>query len=76
MTIKTCALCSRKITEQFWICASCERDNGIVGIPYRNWPKWIKEMAMMDRRQRTIDRREIAFSEINEFDMFEYLTKE
>jgi len=72
MTVKTCALCSQRITEQFWVCARCEGKHNLIGIPYRNWPEWVKEMARLDRRQRTIDCREIAFSE---FDMFEYLTR-
>lgn len=76
MIVKTCALCSRRITEQFWICASCEKEHKLVGVPYRNWPEWVKEMARLDRRQRTIDRRELAFSEVQGFDMFEYITKD
>lgn len=76
MTVKTCALCSKRITEQFWVCAGCEDKHGLIGVPYRNWPEWVKEMAKLDRRQRTIDRREFAFSEVRGFDMFDYLTKE
>lgn len=74
--MKQCVTCGKRITYTFWVCSSCENTYGIAGIKYTNWPEWIKVLVKTSRRQNTISRREIAFSSIEEFDPFKYLTSE
>ncbi len=63
---KTCVLCGKRITVTFWVCAGCEKDHDIVRVRYAKWPTWIKAMVRADRRQRTIDMRELSFAQVQE----------
>jgi len=74
MSYKACVICGKPITYTFWACAGCERNHGLDGVPYRNWPEWVKLLVRTSRRQRTIDSREVVVSSMS-FDPFEYLTK-
>ena len=74
--IKCCAVCGKPITARFWVCRACEEAHGLVKVKYRNWPEWVKECVRPYRRQRTLDKRELAFADIRGFDPFEYITKD
>lgn len=47
-----CVICGKPITPQFWVCRNCEGSWNIVGVPYRDWPKWIKALVSIERRYR------------------------
>jgi hypothetical protein len=71
--MKLCCICKRPITYTFWVCADCEKSYGIDGVRYADWPDWIKLLVRTDRRQRTIDSKEIVFSSLGNsgFDPFD-----
>lgn len=73
--MKLCVTCGKPITYTFWVCADCECEFGIDGVPYRNWPDWIKVLVRTSRKETRIDRREIAFSSLEKegFDPLEDL---
>lgn len=73
---KSCSICSRPITEQFWVCCSCEQSHNLVGQSYREWPEWVKEMVRTSRRETKASRREIPESRLNmnDGDIFEFYT--
>ncbi len=50
---KRCVICGKVITETFWACRKCEADHGLVGVPYKAWPLWIKRLQKVDRRSYT-----------------------
>lgn len=75
MPIKTCVICGKHITYQFWVCANCENTYNIVHTPYREWPPWIKELVATYRREARADDREIPFSDIRNTDVFDFITR-
>lgn len=50
---RRCVICDRKITETFWLCKKCEAAQGLVGVPWRDYPTWIKRLQRVDRRNYT-----------------------
>ena len=50
--MKTCVVCEKRITEQFWVCRACEEAHSIVGVPFRKWPKWIKALVAIKNRDK------------------------
>ena len=76
--MKLCAICSKRITYTFWICAACEVEYGFAGKSYSEWPEWVKEMVRTSRKETRASRKEIPFSHLENsgFDPFEYFTKD
>lgn len=74
--MKYCVICGRRITPTFWVCANCEKDHGIDGEPYREWPDWIHELVRTSRREArasAIERPCSTFNVPEGFDPFDYL---
>ncbi len=55
-----CAVCGKRITPSFLLCRDCERLFGVAGVPFRDWPEALHELALEHARER---RREAAWCE-------------
>lgn len=49
-----CVLCQKPITVSFWVCRECEERYGLVGVDYKDWPKWVKAIVSIERRNKYI----------------------
>jgi hypothetical protein len=56
MVVNKCVICDRPITIPFWVCRNCEKQWGLVGVDYRNWPEWIKALVIIEKRYRNYSR--------------------
>ena len=47
MARKTCAICGKVITEQFYVCMKCIKE---YDIPYKytDWPRWLKDLVNIE----------------------------
>lgn len=62
---RECICCGVLIETPFWLCQSCEDAYGVSGIPWRNWPQYLKDMYAMARREERRTRR-LGFMSIDD----------
>jgi len=47
MARKTCVICGKSITENFYVCLTCVKAYDI-SYKYRDWPRWLKDLVNME----------------------------
>jgi hypothetical protein len=53
---RLCVGCGIIIDRPFWLCQTCEDEFGVAGVPYRDWPeylKWLKRDAQREEYAET-----------------------
>jgi len=54
---RECIACGIIIEKPFWLCQTCEDTHGVLGVPSRLWPRFLKDMYNMAMREERRARR-------------------
>ena len=50
--LNVCAICDRPLTGTDWFCHSCAKEWKFAGLPFAEWPEWVKELANSEQAER------------------------
>ena len=57
----TCIICGKPKRSRFWLCKHCAVEYGAYNVPYKLWPKWVREFI---RYARVIEARYKQFNDV------------
>ena len=53
-----CCICGKSLEGRNWLCNEHAKEWGIVGVPFRLWPQWLKVLHNQEKRERRKELRE------------------
>jgi len=69
-----CCVCGREITGTSWLCSRCAKENKVEGVPFAQWPDWLRMFKRQEEteRRRENSRIEFTFSDCPEAERLAY----
>jgi len=57
-----CAICQETPLRETWVCVSCAEEWGLIGVPFKDWPDWVKALKNCEQQmRRAYVQEELAF---------------